>query len=124
MGKLLYGSMTVEFDDRVLSHLQIVIVNKLRRNESFAMSWRDSSAVGDGRSAIWIDPSIPLYFKFDGSRVPEIDREWLARLSASADSSLGLIVTDEEGGPVGALPDLAVAGSPGKTRATRAPRER
>ncbi|MDN4598621.1 hypothetical protein [Leifsonia virtsii] len=75
------------------------------------------------RSAIWIDPSIPLYFKFDGSRVPDIDREWLARLSASADSSLGLIVTDEEGGPVGALPDLAAAGGPGKARATRAPRE-
>jgi hypothetical protein len=119
-----YGSVTVQFDDRTLSHLQIAIVNKLRRGESFTMSWRDSTAVGDGRSAIWIDPSIPLYFKFDGSRVPEIDRAWLARLSASADSSLGLIVTDEEGTPVPALPDTAVVSGFGGTRSGRAARDR
>ncbi|MGO4536793.1 DUF7882 family protein [Leifsonia sp. 2MCAF36] len=114
MGSLRYGSVTVEFDDRVLTHLQIVIVNKLRRRESFAMSWRDSNAVGDGRSAIWIDPTIPLYFKFDGSRVPEIDRGWLAELSASADSSMGLVVNGPEGEDVTALPDVRVIAGPAK----------
>ena len=97
MGSLTYGSITIEFDDRVLAHLQIVIVNKLRRRESFSMSWRDAAAVGDGRSAIWLDPSIPLYFKFDGSRVPSIDRDWLEALSDSASSSRGLIVLNEDG---------------------------
>lgn len=97
MGTLTYDSTNIEFDDRLLAHLQIVIVNKLRRGESFVMSWRDSVDVGDGRSAIWLDPSIPLYFKFDGSRVPSIDRDWLGRLGASADGTRGLIVVNEEG---------------------------
>lgn len=97
MGSLTYDGTVIEFDDRLLAHLQIVIINKLRRHESFAMSWRDSAAVGDGRSAIWLDPSIPLYFKFDGSRVPSIDREWIERLADSAASSTGLLVIDEQG---------------------------
>jgi hypothetical protein len=97
MGTLTYGSTVIEFEDRLLAHLQIVIVNKLRRRESFAMSWRDATEVGDGRSAIWLDPSIPIYFKFDGSRVPAINREWLERLAESAASSTGLIVAGEDG---------------------------
>ena len=36
MGKLTYDStLTVDFDDRVLAHLQLVIGAKLRRAESF-----------------------------------------------------------------------------------------
>jgi len=97
MGSLIYDSTVVEFDDRLLLHLQIVIVNKLRRRESFAMSWRDSPEIGDGRSTIWLDPSIPLYFKFAGSRTPTIDRDWIERLAESAASSSGLLVTDEDG---------------------------
>ncbi|MDN4613258.1 ATP-dependent DNA ligase [Leifsonia sp. F6_8S_P_1B] len=99
MGTLTYDSTAIAFDDRLLLHLQIVIVNKLRRRESFAMSWRDAAETGDGRSAIWIDPSIPLFFKYDGSRVPTINREWLALLAESAGSSTGLIVCAEDGSP-------------------------
>ncbi|PPG99373.1 hypothetical protein C5C33_17935, partial [Rathayibacter sp. AY1H3] len=70
MGKLLYGAsgVEIEFDDRTLTHVQIVIANKLRRRESFFFSWRDDPAVGDGRSSIWLDPSVPLYFKYFGGR--------------------------------------------------------
>ena len=109
MGHLIYGSMSVQIEDRVLAHLEIVIVNKLRRQESFPVSWRDANEVGDGRSAIWVDPSISLYFKFDGSRVPQIDREWLARMAASADSSTGLIVTGPDGEAIAAVPDIGIA---------------
>jgi hypothetical protein len=97
MGSLTYDSMVIEFDDRVLAHLQIVIVQKLRRGESFLMSWRDSLNSGDGRAAIWIAPTIPLYFKFLGSKVPVIDKDWLHELGKSAESSTGLIVTNEKG---------------------------
>lgn len=97
MGTLTYDSIVIEFEDRLLAHLQIVIVNKLRRRESFAMSWRDAPEAGDGRSAIWLDPSIPIYFKFDGSRVPAINREWVERLADSAASSHGLVVMGEDG---------------------------
>lgn len=109
MGQLIYGSMCVGLDDRVLAHLQIVVINKLRRQESFAVSWRDSNEVGDGRSAIWIDPSISLYFRFDESRFPDIDREWIALLSDSADSSTGLILTGPDGEAVTASPEIGIA---------------
>ena len=89
MGSLIYDSTVIEFDDRLLLHLQIVIFNKLRRRESFAMSWRDSPEIGDGRSTIWLDPSIPLYFKFSGSRIPAVNRDWLEILADSASSSSG-----------------------------------
>jgi hypothetical protein len=97
MGSLTYDGTTIGIDDRALTHLQIVIVNKLRRGESFLMSWKDSPEIGDGRSSVWMHPYMLLYFKFDGSRVPEIDGEWLADLSESADSSRGLIVMAEHG---------------------------
>ena len=96
MGSLTIDGIVVQFEDRVLTHLQIVIVQKLRKGESFLMSWRDADAVGDGRSSAWIHPSLSLYFKFSGSRVPAINREWLASLMASANGSQGLIVTSED----------------------------
>jgi hypothetical protein len=97
MGSITYGGNTIGFEDRLLEHLYIVIVQKLRRGESFTMSWKDALAVGDGRSAIWLTPDMPIYFKFDGSRVPTISQPWLTQLSESASSSRGLIVTDEQG---------------------------
>jgi hypothetical protein len=97
MGSLTYDGLVVHVDDRVLAHLQIVIVNKLRRGENFLMSWKDSPDMGSGRSAIWLHPMVLLHFKFEGSRVPTINEEWLAELAHSADSSRGLIVTAESG---------------------------
>ena len=103
MGKLLYGTSgtEIEFDDRTLTHLQIVIAAKLRRKESFFFSWKDDPAVGDGRSSIWLDSSIPLYFKFAGGRVPSINREWLDTLTASSNGSGGLQFTEEPSGSAG-----------------------
>ncbi|PPH40978.1 ATP-dependent DNA ligase, partial [Rathayibacter sp. AY1C9] len=97
MGKLLYGAsgVEIEFDDRTLTHVQIVIANKLRRRESFFFSWRDDPAVGDGRSSIWLDPSVPLYFKYFGGRVPSINRTWIDLLTVSANSSGGLQLVQE-----------------------------
>lgn len=100
MGKLLYGStsMEVEFDDRALMHLQIVITAKLRRQEAFVFSWRDAFEVGDGRSSIWLHSSIPLYFRYFGSRIPAVNREWIEALTVSANSPGGLHFSDEPGG--------------------------
>lgn len=99
MGTMTYGGRTIRFDDRVLAHLHIVIMQQLRRNESFAMSWLDDPATGDGRSSIWIHPACELYFKFAGSRPPALSEDWLLALTTSARSSRGLIVTNEDGTP-------------------------
>src|SRR5688572_4772909 len=75
VGTLQYDGVLVEFEDRLLAHLQIVIVQKIRRGESFLMSWRDAPETGDGHSAIWVHPAQNLYFKFAGSKVPSINQE-------------------------------------------------
>ena len=89
--------MSVEFEDRLLTHLQIVIVQRFRRNEPLLVSWLDALEVGDGRSSLWMTPTLPVYFKFAGSRVPTINTDWLHALTESASSSTGLILTTEEG---------------------------
>nr|WP_307821513.1 ATP-dependent DNA ligase [Subtercola lobariae] len=80
-----------------------MIVQKLRRSESFAMSWAVSAEFGSGRSSIWLHPSIPIHFRFNGSRVPAINPAWLAELTTSANSSTGLIVTPENPRATGAI---------------------
>ncbi|MGN6445595.1 DUF7882 family protein [Amnibacterium sp.] len=92
-----YGAWTIEFDDRLLAHLQLVIVQRLRNQERFAMSWIDGSESGGGRSSIWLHPEGDLYFRFAGSRTPDIDPDWIRQLTDSAQSSRGLIVTHEDG---------------------------
>lgn len=97
MGSLIYGMAGIEvsFDDRVLAHLELVINAKLRRHESFMLSWRDAPAVGDGRSSIWLDTAIPLYFRYSGSRPPLIDKEWLEQLAVQAGSTRGLVLGED-----------------------------
>jgi hypothetical protein len=92
----MYGeSVRATFDDRVLAHLQIVVGLKLRRNEGFFLSWHDPDGEGAGRNSIWIDSSIPLIFRYNGGRMPKINREWLEILTTSSNSSGGLQLTDE-----------------------------
>ncbi|PZQ88092.1 MAG: ATP-dependent DNA ligase [Leifsonia xyli] len=97
MGSLIYGSSGIEisFDDRVLAHLELVIGSKLRRRESFMLSWRDTPGVGDGRSSIWVDTGIPFYFRYSGSRMPLIDKDWLDELAAQAGSNRGLVLGED-----------------------------
>jgi hypothetical protein len=92
MGQLIYDRSTAEIqmDDRTLAHLQIVIISKLRRQESFAFSWKEPVSSGDGRSTIWIYPTVSLRFRFDGSRQPSINQAWISALATSANSGSGL----------------------------------
>jgi hypothetical protein len=104
VGHLIYdrGTAEVQMDDRVLAHLQIVMVAKLRRHESFAFSWKEPAASGDGRSTIWVFPTVSLRFRFAGSRPPAINPAWLKALAASADSGQGLHVLPEPASATGA----------------------
>ena len=97
MGTLTYGARTVGFDDRLLIHLQVVIVQRFRRGDGFVMSWIKPVTAGSGRTSVWMTPTLPVSFDFDGSRSPSIDGAWLARLSDSAASARGLVVTNEDG---------------------------
>lgn len=85
----------VEFEDRVLAHLELVITTKLRRDESFAFSWTEDMAGGSGRRKVWLHPAIPLVYRFYGNRPPAINRLWIDALMQSADSAAGLTVVPE-----------------------------
>lgn len=97
MGYLVYGgSQEYEFEDRTLAHLKVAITMKLRRQESFLMSWVNPAEKGGGRVSIWLAPSIPLTFRFSGSRVPTLNKEWLDLLGDLAHTPRGLIVVSEQ----------------------------
>lgn len=97
MGFLLYGlpAEAIEIDDRTLAHMKIVMLAKLRRDESFAFSFEYDLSNGSGRSTVWIHPTIPLQFKFLGSRQPVINRAWLEVLIVAANSVDGLRILPE-----------------------------
>lgn len=101
MGTLIYDTrIRVDFDDRVLAHLQLAMTSKLRRGESFTLNWRDDQAVGDGRTSIWVHPAISIVFKYHGSRSPTVNPRWVEALVASGSSASGMHISPEpEEGP-------------------------
>jgi hypothetical protein len=97
MGHLFYGDARepITIDDRTLAHLKVVIATKLRRNESFTLSWQHPDGEEQGRSTLWLHPSIPLRFVFGEPMAPALSQHWLAELSTSANSSGGILLTEE-----------------------------
>lgn len=96
MGQLLYGSppSVFEFDDRTLAHIEIVVLAKLRRNESFALS---ISGGGDSRTSIWLNQASIVQFTYADAAQP-INRRWLEQLMDSANTPSGLRLTPEPEG--------------------------
>lgn len=112
MGTLYYGAFgtPIGIADRTLAHVKIAITTKLRRGESFTLSWRHSEDAAGGRSTVWLHPSIPLRFVFDDPEPPEISRDWIEELMRLANSAGGIRLVDEHFAveSVGAAPDTPV----------------
>ena len=107
MGTIYYGGSAtpIHIEDRALAHLKVVIATKLRRNESFTVSWQHPEDQPRGRSTLWLHPSIPLRFVFDDPEPAELSRAWIEELATSANSSAWIMLvadhfdTDRPGGP-------------------------
>ncbi|MBD7958185.1 hypothetical protein H9651_11090 [Microbacterium sp. Sa4CUA7] len=96
MGIMFYGGETpIRIEDRALAHLKVVVATKLRRGESFTLSWRHADDAPRGRSTIWVHPSIPLRFVFDDPEPATLSREWIEELASSANSSGGIMLVSE-----------------------------
>ena len=97
MGTIYYGGSAtpLHIEDRALAHLKVVIATKLRRGESFTVSWRHPDDEPRGRTTIWLHPSIAMRFVFDEPEPPEIDRRWLEELAKSANTSGGILLIPE-----------------------------
>ncbi|WP_314452862.1 hypothetical protein [uncultured Microbacterium sp.] len=93
MGHLYYGTSTesIQIPDRLLSHLKVVTTTKLRRSESFTLSWTHVDGA-PGRSTLWLQPAIPLRFVFDAAEPESLDAATLRTMADMAGSSAGLIV--------------------------------
>ncbi len=97
MGTIYYGgdASAIDIEDRALAHLKVVIATKLRRGESFTLTWRHPDDQPRGRSTVWLSPSIPLRFVFDDPEPAVLSREWMEELAQSANSSGGIMLVAE-----------------------------
>ncbi|MBW8761815.1 MAG: hypothetical protein JF592_04405 [Microbacterium sp.] len=96
MGTLEYNSArpVIDVDDVTLAHLKIVIGTKLRRHESFMMSWLPDEKEHPGRLTIWMHPSIPLALAFDDVAMPAVDMKRIERMMKQLNAS-GELVLDQ-----------------------------
>jgi hypothetical protein len=96
MGRFIYDSnVKIDFEDRLLAHLQVVIGAKLRRGEGFHFAWKDDASAGGGRTIVWVHPGVSIVYKFSGSRRPQINRAWAEAMMFAANSPTGLHVIPE-----------------------------
>lgn len=97
MGTLFYGDSgtPIGIEDRALAHVKFAITTKLRRGESFTLSWIHPEDQARGRSTIWVHPTISLRFVFDEPEAPELSREWVEELMKSANSTGGIMLVEE-----------------------------
>ena len=88
MGHLYYATSAepIRVPDRLLSHLKVVVATKLRRSESFTLSWTHVDGT-PGRSTLWLQP-----FVFDNAEPEQLDARTLKDMADMANSSAGLIV--------------------------------
>jgi hypothetical protein len=99
MGTLKYDGTTTDFDDRVLAHVQLAVIQKLRRQESFSLAWLGPEA-GGGRTTIWVHPAANITFHFSDPVIGPIDRAWADKLIIAAGSPGGMFVMDADGKPI------------------------
>ncbi|PVW03313.1 hypothetical protein DEA06_14055 [Microbacterium sp. Gd 4-13] len=94
MAKLYYGNSAdpIEMPDRLLAHVKVVLATKLRRSESFTLSWQHPDDSVGARSTVWIQPSIPLRFVFSSAEPEALDPSFLTELATAANSSGGLTI--------------------------------
>lgn len=93
MGRIGYSTRDFEVPDRTLAHLQVVILDKLRRSETFSLTL--GSGLDGGTRTVVIGPGTELAFVYSGNRPPRLNRRWLAQLAGVATTNPGLLVTSE-----------------------------
>lgn len=92
MGRLIYRDRaSFDIDDRILAHLRIVVMNKLRRNEGFMLQLPVNEGVR--QASLWIHASNALVMQFYGGREPTIDRALVDQMMHDASGADGLTLT-------------------------------
>lgn len=98
MGILYYDDWAtpIPVEDHLLAHLKVVIAAKLRRGESFLLSWRHLDDEELGRTSVWLHPAVPWRVVLDDAAPITMHRDLLERLTASAATTQGIVLTSED----------------------------
>jgi hypothetical protein len=81
MGFLVYDTTReIAVEDRVLAHLQVVIIDKLRRAENFGLNLRSENRI----VMMWVTRSARLKFVYEGNRRPPINAAWVELMASEA----------------------------------------
>ncbi|MDQ1085001.1 MULTISPECIES: hypothetical protein [Microbacterium] len=93
MATLFYGSDTapISLPDRLMGYIKVIASTKLRRGESFTLTWTGTEDEG-GRSTIWLQPAIPLRFVFQSTEPEQLVGEYLRTLADQANAASGLVI--------------------------------
>ncbi len=103
MGRLIYRDRaSFDIDDRILAHLRVVIMNKLRRNEGFMLQVPVNEGVR--QASLWIHASNALVLQFYGGREPTLDRELIDQMMHDASGADGLTLTAAGIAPISTHP--------------------
>lgn len=94
MGRLFYGYSheAIVVPDHTLAHLGRLASTKLRRSESFTVTFRHGDDGATRKTTIWLHCSIPLRFEFDSDELGPLDRSYLEELAHGAASAGGILV--------------------------------
>ncbi|WP_441328005.1 DUF7882 family protein [Leucobacter tardus] len=92
VGILHYATQAFDFNDVVLAHLRFVVVQKIRKRESFYVNWTRDPGVGSGRVSIWVSPEIPLAFYMPELAEKDWHPEWVAQMMEEGNSVHGITV--------------------------------
>jgi hypothetical protein len=93
MGVLRYHNEDFEMDDRVLAHVQVILSAKMRRRESFFLSWANPGSEA-GSHMVWMHESVPVHIQFSSTKLPSINRDWINSLMK--DATTGTVHLAEE----------------------------
>jgi hypothetical protein len=115
MATLIVGTDEFTLDDRLLEHVKFVTTQKLRRSESFLLTWSYPADQGSGRRSVWIHEGSMLHFRFTKQRTVSLNPEWLHNLLEASHSIRGLNL-DEVPEPQAAAAPSAVHAAEGVGR--------
>lgn len=96
MGRLRYDgtSEPIHIDDETLAVLKVIIGTKLRRQESFMMTWRTIEGGDPARVTVWVHPAIPLQFLFSSAEPQHVEKKQIEDMMHSLNAT-GELVIDE-----------------------------
>lgn len=97
MGSFICADWQLRMDDRVLTHLEYVVVQQFRRGEAFLLSWVDAGGPDAIERSLWLSPHVAVGFDFDSADPVPLELAWVAALSSTVETAGGVRIADADG---------------------------